>query len=59
MFNLNLEIKMEKNNLLHSEEKTVLSAEELLEVKGGMAEQDQEQVIIVNCNVANSGHIDK
>lgn len=50
---------MEKNNLLHSEEKTVLSAEELLEVKGGMAEQDQEQVIIVNCNVANSGHIDK
>lgn len=44
---------------MKTEEKTVLSPEELLEVKGGMAEQEQEQVIIVNCNVQGSGHISK
>lgn len=42
---------------MKTEEKTVLSPEELLEVKGGMAEQDH--VIIVNCNVEGSGHISK
>lgn len=44
---------------MNTDEKSVLSTEELLEVKGGMVEQDQEQVIIINCNVQGSGHISK
>lgn len=44
MFNLNLKIKMEKNNSLNPEE--------LLDIKGGAAEN-----ITVICSVKDSGYI--